>query len=328
DAHRKEAGKQSPQSWHFEVAGDLFDEELFALIALLPPGLVQFEIGVQSLNAEVLQDAVRVTDTESVLANISRLVNTKRCLVHADLIAGLPGEDMESFQRGFDQLHATKPHQLQLGFLKVLKGTTLAKRAAALGLVWSDNAPFQVLQTAQMSWDALQQLARIEEMVERCWNNGRFTDTIELLAKGQFFAFYQELDEAIGDARALPMSASSMAIALDTYAQKHCNAEESEAVRRTVLIDLLTSCFPVKIPKELRYELPLKKMFAAISRQAEVVFGKTRTHFEPISAHEVLVLDCEQKDPVTGRFRYFVLPTKSFQQTEFPSNVVQANQSL
>ncbi|TRZ53446.1 DUF4080 domain-containing protein, partial [bacterium] len=166
-----------PNSWHFEVAADLFDEQTLSLVERLPAGLVQFETGVQSLNSSVLEQSARKTDTHCALQNISRLVNSGTCLVHADLIAGLPGEDLESFIKGFDRLHACFPHQLQLGFLKNLKGSALAEQSDELGMVFSENAPFGILRTPSISWAQLHELSLVEDMVERCWNNGRFVDT-------------------------------------------------------------------------------------------------------------------------------------------------------
>ena len=300
----KSEGKTPPESWHFEVAGDLFDEPMFEIIERLPAGLVQFEVGVQSLNGHALGLTARQTDSERVLKNITRLVAAGTCLVHADLIAGLPGEGIQSFKAGFDRLHSTNPHQLQLGFLKVLKGSALAEQACELGLVWSENSPYQVLQTRELSWSEMLQLSRVEEMVERCWNNGRFTETVKQLADGKYFDFYQALEGKLAQESSLPMSATSMALELWKFA----NASN---LRRTILIDLLTSCFPVKIPEALKFGAPAKSKFAEISREATLVFGDAKTHFEMVSDSEVLILNCSERHPVTGRLSYLIHSMKS-----------------
>ena len=300
----KVQGNNPPENWHFEVAADLFDERMFSLVEQFPEGLVQFEVGVQSLNEKVLADSARKTDVAMVLKNIARLVASNKCMIHADLIAGLPGEDFKSFATGFDLLHRTSPHQLQLGFLKVLKGSTLEASAKELGLVWSENAPFQVLQTREMSWDELRHLTLIEEVLERCWNNGRFVDTVKLLAKGNYFEFYETLARGIEHLLAQPMSAPAMAVELFQLALDL--GVNHELAKRTIKIDLLASCFPVKIPDILMDCRFSKDAYSKISRQAAEVFGQSRVHLEALSEREVLVINCDHKDNITGRFKYLI----------------------
>lgn len=124
------------KNYHFEVAADLFDDETIALLSAAPPGLFQLEIGIQSFNTDTLSQVCRRCDLSAAEENIRRLLHAGNVHIHCDLIAGLPCEDFTSFSRSCNRLFALKPHQLQIGFLKLLKGSALRKQSEPLGLVF------------------------------------------------------------------------------------------------------------------------------------------------------------------------------------------------
>jgi len=190
-----------PMSWHFEVAADLFTEEMLKIISNAPQGLFQFEIGLQSLNERVLEVVCRKTNTEKVLNNIQRLLDCGKCMIHTDLIAGLPGEDIESFIDGFNQLHALYPHELQLGFLKCLEGAAINQVNEQYGMVYSEYPPYEVLRTDCMTWDEICYLKRVEEGVELLWNSGRSCNTVKYLCDnfygGKAFKLYEDFAECL-----------------------------------------------------------------------------------------------------------------------------------
>ena len=183
-------------NFHFEIAGDILREDEIALVAKMRPGLVQFEIGVQSTNTDTLREIRRVMDIEKLKQVVAALKAAHNVHIHLDLIAGLPYEDYDSFARSFDDVYAMEPEQLQLGFLKVLKGSYMAEMAESYGLVYTDYAPYEVLYTNWLSFTEICRLKRIEEMVEIYYNSGQFAHSLPVMIAdlGQgAFAFYEAL---------------------------------------------------------------------------------------------------------------------------------------
>lgn len=183
-------------NFHFEIAGDILREDEIALAAKMRPGLVQFEIGVQSTNTDTLREIRRVMDIEKLKQVVAALKAAHNVHIHLDLIAGLPYEDYDSFARSFDDVYAMEPEQLQLGFLKVLKGSYMAEMAESYGLVYTDYAPYEVLYTNWLSFTEICRLKRIEEMVEIYYNSGQFAHSLPVMIAdlGQgAFAFYEAL---------------------------------------------------------------------------------------------------------------------------------------
>lgn len=184
-------------NFHFELAAELLDGEMLDLLSAVRPGLFQFEIGVQSANAQTLAAIRRPADMAHLRSVVQRIHSGGNIHQHLDLIAGLPHEGFMSFADSFCQVYGMKPHQLQLGFLKLLKGTGLCRDAEKYGIVCQDTAPYEVLKTRWLSYGELLELKDIEPMVEIYYNSGRFQTSISELEK-RFcspFAFYQRLAE-------------------------------------------------------------------------------------------------------------------------------------
>lgn len=176
-------------NFHFEIAADLLDQEELALLGRMRPGLVQLEIGVQSANPSTLQAIRRRTDIDEI-RRVTGIINKGHNVhQHLDLIAGLPCEDMESFQQSFDQVYAMEPEQLQLGFLKVLKGSYMEEMAPDYGLSYSARPPYEVLSTRWLSYEDILELKGVEEMVEVYYNSRQFTYTLETL-EGEYGSPY------------------------------------------------------------------------------------------------------------------------------------------
>ena len=184
-------------NFHFEIAGDLLNEEELLLLSRMRPGLVQLEIGVQSVNPETLEAIHRKMDVDKLSGIVARINEGKNVHQHLDLIAGLPFENFESFGHSFDRVYAMKPEQLQLGFLKVLKGSEMADRAEEFGICHMDRAPYEVLFTKWLSFDEVQKLKRIEEMVELYYNSNQFVHTLRFLEQAFVspFSMYEVLAE-------------------------------------------------------------------------------------------------------------------------------------
>lgn len=182
-------------NFHFEISADLLNEEEIALIRSMRPGLIQLEIGVQSTNPETIREIRRTMKFEEVARIVRKLNETKNVHQHLDLIAGLPFEDYESFGKSFDDVYALQPEQLQLGFLKVLKGSHMEKAKEEYGLVYKNEPPYEVLYTKWLPYADVLKLKGIEEMVEVYYNSGQFQYTLKALEKefSSAFQMYESL---------------------------------------------------------------------------------------------------------------------------------------
>ena len=158
------------------------DEEL-KLIRSMRPGLIQLEIGVQSTNKKTIREIRRTMDFDKLSQTVETLRHMGNVHQHLDLIAGLPYEDIESFSKSFDDVYRLKPHQLQLGFLKVLKGSYMERKKEEYGLVYKSEPPYEVLYTNWLSYEDVLKLKGIEEMVEVYYNSGQFENTLSALEK-------------------------------------------------------------------------------------------------------------------------------------------------
>ncbi len=167
--------------FHFEVAGDLLDEEALTVLAEAPAGLFQLEIGLQSFHAPTLEAVCRKTDTERLVTNIRHLLACDNVTVHLDLIAGLPHEDLATCLDSFRTAYRLRPHQLQLGFLKRLHGSPLAEDPTRYPGEFSKQPPYEVLSTPWLSAEELARLHRLEEAFDKVYNSGRFRRTLTYL---------------------------------------------------------------------------------------------------------------------------------------------------
>ncbi|MCM1119794.1 MAG: DUF4080 domain-containing protein [bacterium] len=168
-------------NFHFEIAADLLDEDYFAVLEKLRPGAVQLEIGVQSTCEETIAEIRRKMDFERVAAVVRRISSWGNIHIHLDLIAGLPFEDLRRFQISFNDVYTLRPQQLQLGFLKVLKGSQMERQAPAYDLLYTGRPPYEVLSTGWLSYEDICGLKQVEEMVETYYNSGQFTHTLEYI---------------------------------------------------------------------------------------------------------------------------------------------------
>ena len=182
-------------NFHFEISADILREEEIALLNRFRPGLAQLEIGVQSTNPETIRAIHRVMDVDKLEKIVAAIHRGQNIHQHLDLIAGLPYEDYESFGRSFDRVYAMQPEQLQLGFLKVLKGSDMHEHAKEYGIRYLELPPYEVLYTNWISYGEIRRLKRIEEMVELYYNSGQFTHTLPVLEKtfSGPFAMYEAL---------------------------------------------------------------------------------------------------------------------------------------
>ncbi len=266
-------------NFHFEVAADLLNEEEISLIEHMRPGLIQLEIGVQSTNEKTIQEIRRTMKFSDVARIVMRIQKTQNVHQHLDLIAGLPYEGMESFKKSFNDVYGLHPEQLQLGFLKVLKGSYMEKQKENYGLVHRSKPPYEVLYTNWLSYEELLQLKMVEKMVEVYYNSGQFYYTLSRLehAFDSPFEMYHCLGEYYESRGFHLVSHSRIAryeILLDFIKQLYTG--EDEIYRELLIFDLY-----------LRENVKNRPAFAG-----EYTVAKELKRQYPKSAH----LECFQYD--------------------------------
>ena len=182
-------------NFHFEISADLLREEELQEMSTMRPGLIQLEIGVQSTNPDTIKAIHRTMDFEKLKGIVDRIHSFGNIHQHLDLIAGLPYEDYDSFRHSFNDVYALKPQQLQLGFLKVLKGSHMMEMCREYGIVYKTQEPYEVLSTKWLDYDHVLKLKTVENMVEVYYNSGQFQNTLEYLEKffQDAFSIYERL---------------------------------------------------------------------------------------------------------------------------------------
>lgn len=182
-------------NFHFEISADLLREEELQEMSTMRPGLIQLEIGVQSTNPDTIKAIHRTMDFEKLKGIVDRIHSFGNIHQHLDLIAGLPYEDYDSFRHSFNDVYALKPQQLQLGFLKVLKGSHMMEMCREYGIVYKTQEPYEVLSTKWLNYDHVLKLKTVENMVEVYYNSGQFQNTLEYLEKffPDAFSIYERL---------------------------------------------------------------------------------------------------------------------------------------
>lgn len=183
-------------NFHFEISADILTEDELEVLERMRPGLVQLEVGVQSTNEKTIEAITRKMDLDKLRKAVDRVNRGLNIHQHLDLIAGLPYENYESFRNSFNEVYSMKPNQLQLGFLKVLKGSAMYAFSQQGCITYKNKAPYEVLFTDWLSYDEVLQLKQVEDMVEVYHNSGQFTYSIQYLE--HFFKTPFDFYQAIG----------------------------------------------------------------------------------------------------------------------------------
>lgn len=250
-------------NFHFEIAADLLTEEELRLLSALRPGLVQLEIGVQSTNLRTIREIRRVMQLSRVESAVRLIQRAGNIHEHLDLIAGLPYEGYERFAQSFREIYALKPNQLQLGFLKVLKGSYLYEHREEYGILFGSRPPYEVLATKWLSYEEVLQIKLVEEMLEVYYNSGQFEMTLKLLdaVREDSFAFFLELGqfyetrgyrdrshsrirrceillEFLEEEPGFPSELAREALIYDLYSRENCKSRPSWAVSPSEFSDI------------------------------------------------------------------------------------------
>lgn len=187
--------KPKNMNFHFEVTAHLIDDEMLDFLSKVEEGLIQFEIGVQSTNEETIEAIGRTTDFEKLKRVVKKLSSFKNIHQHLDLIAGLPFEDIKSFEKSFNEVYELHPEKLQLGFLKLLKGSGLRFNAEKYGYKYINEPPYEILENNYIDYDDIVKLKGIEDLVEKYYNEDYFKNTLKFIVKNYYkgaFNFYED----------------------------------------------------------------------------------------------------------------------------------------
>ena len=227
-------------NFHFEISADLINDEELELMKKMRPGLIQLEIGVQSTNPQTIKEIHRTMRFEEVARIVNQIRSYGNIHQHLDLIAGLPYENYESFRQSFNDVYDLEPEQLQLGFLKVLKGSSMQENKDNYGLVYKDQPPYEVLFTKWLPYDDTLRLKRVEEMVEVYYNTRQFCYSLPYIIRSfeSPFAFFEEIGKYYEEKQFHMISHSRAAryeILLDFATER--NPEEKEQYRQLLTLD-------------------------------------------------------------------------------------------
>lgn len=287
-------------NFHFEISADLLREEEMELMSQMRPGLIQLEIGVQSTNPETIRAIHRHMDLKKMEHCVNRVHSFRNIHQHLDLIAGLPYEDYDIFHQSFNDVYQMKPDQLQLGFLKVLKGSLMQKEAEGYGIVYKEKEPYEVLSTNWLTYGEVLKLKMVESMVEVYYNSGQFWHTLEYLVplEKDAFTFYEKLGSFYEKKGYSEISHSRMRryeILLE-YLQEETDVP-TEVAAQKMLYDLY-----------LREKLKKRPVFAPDQKQYETAVWNYRknnqvsktAHIEVFENGTVILFDYEKRDPLSN----------------------------
>lgn len=286
-------------NFHFEIAADLMREEELELISKMRPGLIQLEIGVQSTNPETILEIRRVMDFKKVTKVVRKVQKMENTHQHLDLIAGLPKEDFQSFRHSFHEVYELRPEQLQLGFLKVLKGSYMAAKTEDYGCVYQAKEPYEVLGTKWLSYGEILRLKRVESMVEVYYNSGQFTKTLPVMERyfSHPFDFYDQLGEFY-EKRGYASVSHSRLRRYEILLEFLLTVPEGDqkALKEAMIVDLY-----------LRENLKSRPVWADDQRKYErEIWAYRKAYKVPKTAHvevfpdgRALLFDYQQRNPLT-----------------------------
>ena len=235
------ADPADPPFVHFELIPDHLPERLKQAIARFPAGTLQFEIGIQTFNVEVQKLISRRQDNELACVNLRWLRERSSAHLHVDLIAGLPGEDVESFARGFDRLVALNPHEIQFGILKRLRGAPIARHTASHGLRFNPQPPYNILATDRIDFATMQRLVRFARYWDLVANSGRFARTLPLLLGDSPFANFLAFADALYAATGRTHAIANERLYEHLHAHLHGRGDNALQVTELLAADYLAS---------------------------------------------------------------------------------------
>ncbi len=295
-------GKDIPEGvcFHFEIAGDILDEETLNILKNAPYGSIQLEIGMQSFNPKTLEAINRKTDLKRLTDNIKTLVSFGNMHIHIDLIAGLTYEDFETFRESFNTGYSLKANMLQMGFLKLLHGADMREHPDKYPCKFNPEPPYEVTETPWLTTEEIISLKNCEDALERLYNSGRFLFTLDYLIDECGFEPFKVFFNFGNMINGSKMNLSDYALHLFNYFKEFKEVNEN-TLHEYIFCDLLSCSSALQIPKEFKIKDSLykraKKYFTNNkSEMIKVAFQHTR--------NKIFVVNQSGKKDLSGRFPY------------------------
>ena len=284
--------------FHFEIAGDIIREDTFKILESAPKGLFQLEIGMQSFNEDTLKAINRKTNTKKLIENIKRLISFSNMHIHIDLIAGLTGEDFESFRNSFNIGYNLKANMLQMGFLKLLHGADMREYPEKYPCKFNEKPPYEVISTPWLSVDEIKALKNCEDALDRLYNSGRFLLSLDYLIDEcciEPFKLFYEFGNMINGSK----------MTLSQYAEHFYSYFKDKSIpiilQEYLLCDLLCCSSSLQIPDSLRPKTPQY-------RQAKRLFTEGKSDKIKVAVLPALgkIIEVNQsgKKDFNGRYPY------------------------
>lgn len=301
-------GKKIPHDvcFHFEIDGGTLHESTLDVLRKAPTGLFQLEIGLQSFNPDTLRAVHRNPDTTKLENTITNLLRAGNIHIHADLIAGLPYENLESFRHSFNKLYSLKPDMLQLGFLKLLHGSELREKHNDFGCVFSAKAPYTVISTSWLSESDMQTIHNAEDAADRLYNSGRFRKTLEYLVNDCGFSpfdMFASFGKFTADKKNIPLD-EYLGLVYNFFGSK----TDAEKLRDALVCDRLASNSSGVLPGCLKVkDARLRKIKKYLSENMQIK-GKVGCAIL-YSENRVVYCDYKKKNPVTGNYELSYMET-------------------
>ena len=290
-------------NFHFEISADLLREEELQEMSTMRPGLIQLEIGVQSTNPDTIKAIHRTMDFEKLKGIVDRIHSFGNIHQHLDLIAGLPYEDYDSFRHSFNDVYALKPQQLQLGFLKVLKGSHMMEMCQEYGIVYKTREPYEVLSTKWLDYDHVLKLKTVENMVEVYYNSGQFQNTLEYLEDffPDAFSIYERLgrfymEKGYGDVSHTRMRRYEILLEF----LENVPEISMDQVKDQMIYDLYLRENLKSRPGFSRDQKPFERQIWDFRKREKVA---KNAHVEVFADGRVLLFDYADRDPLTNNAR-------------------------
>ncbi|MBQ7760890.1 MAG: DUF4080 domain-containing protein [Clostridia bacterium] len=256
--------------FHFEIEGELIDEETLSILKKAPKGLIQFEIGIQSFNEKTLEAINRKTNLPKLVENIKKIIEMGNIDVHVDLIAGLTYESLASFEKGFNFAFSLRPNMLQLGFLKLLHGADMRENKEKYPCVHFDSTPYEVKSTSWMSEAELKKLHLLEDVFEKAYNSNRFKRTLNYifsLLENPFLVFV-DFSNYVNESK-IKNTLDDFSKALFDYFSSF-DVIDKGVLRDKMVIDRLSNCYMGELPEFLKIHSPIiKKVLLELDRNPE-----------------------------------------------------------
>jgi radical SAM superfamily enzyme YgiQ (UPF0313 family) len=327
-------GRFNPEcvTFHFEINPDRLTSAQMGAMERMPAGLMQIEAGIQSVNEETLKAVSRKMDVELALRNLKELVQKGNIHVHADLIAGLPFEDLDSFKKSFDALYDVGPHNLQHGFLKLLHGSRIRREAETHGYKFRDYPPYEVISSRWMSYGDMMLLKGIEDVLDRFHNSGRLRLTLEYLVSGfgSAFGFYAALHAWIKDKGLAfaPIAAARLYSLIREFALG-MDSVDLDILESLLGLDYICSMRTTAVPDDMvasggnKHGLKVLDAWEFLQGAAGGLLGKKAAGRRYIAVEGLfplkkgeeieyrknrMMIDTKDIDPVTGRAKAVAIP--------------------